>query len=133
MAVGAEDEVGVFAERHVGALAVDLGGRGDEHQLLLLVRVLEHDLGAVDVGLDRVHRLLDDQLDADRRGQVEDDVAAVDHLGEQRLVGHRVDGVGEAGRALQMRDVVDRAGRQVVEDQHLVAVVAAAARRGAIR
>ena len=91
-------------------------------QLLLLVRVLQHDLGAVHVGLDRVHRLLDDQLHADRRGQVEDDVAAVDHLGQQRFVGHRVDGVREAGVALQMADVVDRAGGQVVEHRHFVAV-----------
>ena len=60
-------------------------------QLLLLVRVLQHDLGAVHVGLDRVHRLLDDQLHADGGGKMEDDVAPVDHLGEQRLVGHRVD------------------------------------------
>jgi hypothetical protein len=36
-----------------------------------------------------VHRLLDDQLHAHRRGEVEDHVALVDHLGEQRLVGHR--------------------------------------------
>ena len=66
-------------------------------QLLLLVRVLQHDLGAMHVGLDRVHRLLDDQLHADSGGEMEDDVAAVDHLGEQRLVGHRVDDVREAG------------------------------------
>ena len=73
-------------EGHVGALAVHLGGRRDDDQLLLLVRVLEHDLGAVHVGLDRVDRLLDDQLHADGRGEVEHDVAVVDQLGEQRLV-----------------------------------------------
>jgi hypothetical protein len=45
--------------------------------------VFQHDLGAVHVGFDRVHRLLDDQLDADGRGEMKDDVAAVDELGEQ--------------------------------------------------
>ena len=45
-------------------------------ELLLLVRVLEDDLGAVHVGLDRVDRLLDDQLHADGGGEVNDDVAA---------------------------------------------------------
>ena len=69
-------------------------------QLLLLVRVPQDDLGAVDVGLDRVHRLLDDQLDADRGREVEDDVGAVDQLRDQRLVVDRVDRVLEARRRL---------------------------------
>ena len=84
--------------------------------------MLQHDLGAVDVRLERVHRLFDDQLDADGRGQMKDDVAAIDHLGQQRLVGHRVDDVRESRMVFQVRDVVDRAGREVVEDEHLVAV-----------
>ena len=70
--------------------------------------MLEHDLGAVHVGLDRVDGLLDDQLHADRGRQVEDDVAAVDELGQQRLVRDRVDGVVEPRLVLQVRDVVDR-------------------------
>ena len=102
-------------------------------ELLLLVRVLEHDLGAVHVGLDRVDRLLDDQLDADRGGEMEDHVAAIDQLREQRLVGDRVDEVLEAGPPFEMRDVVDRSGRQVVEDQHLVALRRAALRRDGTR
>ena len=82
----AQHEIGVLAERHVLALAVHLRRRRDDDELLLLVRVLQHDLGAVHVGLDRVHRLLDDQLHADGGGEVKDDVAAIDELGEQRLV-----------------------------------------------
>ena len=66
-------------------------------QLLLLVRVPQHDLGAVHVGLDRVHRLFDDLLHADRCGEMEDDVAAVDELGQERLVLDGVDRVAEAG------------------------------------
>ena len=121
-AVAPSTRLGAFAERHVGALAVDLGRRRDEDQLLLLVRVLQHDLGAMHVGFDRVHRLLDDQLHADGRGQMKDDVAAVDHLGEQRFVGHRVDRVREARCLFEMADVVDGTGGQVVEHRHLVAV-----------
>ena len=113
----------VLAKGHVSALAVDLRGRCDEDELLLLVRVLQDDFGAVHVGFDRVHRLLDDQLHADRRGKMEHDVAPVDHLGEQRLVRHRVDDVREPRARLEVRDVVDRAGREVVDDGHLVAEV----------
>jgi hypothetical protein len=61
--------------------------------------VLEHDLGAVHVGLDRVDRLLDDQLDADGGGEMKTTSAAVDELGEQRLVVDAVDEVFEARAA----------------------------------
>ncbi len=118
-----QDQIGVFTERHVLALAVDLGGRGDDDQLFLLVRVLQHDLGAVHVGLDGVDRLLDDQFDADRGGEMEHHVAAIDQLRQQRLVGHRVDEVFEPGPPFQMGDVVDRSGGQVVQDLHLVALI----------
>jgi hypothetical protein len=82
--------------------------------------VLQDDLGPVHVGLDRVHGLFDDQLHADRRGEVKHDIGAIDQLREQRFVGDAVDVVREAGPSLEMGDVVDRAGRQVVDDQHLV-------------
>ena len=52
----------------------------------------EHDLGAVDVGLDGVHRRLDDELDADRGREVEDHVARSMSSARTRLVHHRVDG-----------------------------------------
>src|SRR5262249_51411025 len=65
----------------------------------------------------------DDQLDADRGGEMEDDIAAIDQLGEQRLVVHRVDEVLEAGAPFQVRDIVDRSGREVVEDEDLVALL----------
>ena len=108
----AEHQLGAFAEGHVRALAVHLRRGGEHDQLLLLVRVLEHDLGAVHVRLDRVHRPFDDQLHADGGGQMEDDVAAVDPLGEQRLVVDGVDHVREAGALLRCEmfsmDPVDR-------------------------
>src|SRR5207344_3323268 len=74
-------------------------------------------------GLDGVDRLLDDQLDADRGGEVEHHVAVIDQLREQRLVGHRVDEVLEPGPPLQMGDVVDRSGGQVVEDLYLMSLI----------
>ena len=119
----AEDQIRGLAERHIRALAVDLGGGRDEDQLLLLVRVLEDDFGAVHVGFDRVHRLLDDQLHADGGREVKHDVAAIDQLREQRFVRDRVDRVGKTRAALEMGDVVDRSGRQVVEHDDLVPIV----------
>ena len=117
---GAQHQVGILAERHVDALAVHLGSRGDDHELLLLVRVLEHHFGAVHVGLNRVNGRFDDELDADGRGEVEHDVCAVDELGQHRLVGHAVDHVAEPRTILEVFDVLHRAGGQVVEHRHLV-------------
>src|SRR5688572_30229364 len=51
---------------------------------------------------------------------MKDHVAAVDHLGEQRFVGHRVDDIRKRWIAFEVRDVVDGAGRQVVEDEHFM-------------
>ena len=111
MAAGrAHHQIGVLAERHVGALAVDLRRRRDEDELLLLCGVPQDHLGAVHVGLDRVHGLLDDQLHAHRGRQVEDHVGAIDELGDDRVVEDGVDRVVEALALLEMGDVVDRSG-----------------------
>ncbi len=50
------------------------------------------------------------------------DIAAVDELGEKRLVVHRVDEVLEAGPALEVRDVINGSCREIVEDEHVIAV-----------
>ena len=117
----AKHQVGVFAKRHLEALAVHLGRRRDEHQLLFLIRDFENDLGPMDVRLDRVDWLLDDELHTDGRGQVHDDVAPIDQLREHGFVGDRVDRVMETRIALQVDDVLHRSGRQVVEDEDFVA------------
>ena len=117
---GAEHDIGALAERHVGALAVHLGCGGDEDQFLLLVCVLQHDLRAVHVRLNCVDGLFDDELHADRGGEMEHHVAAVDHFGEQRLARDRIDDVREPLFAFQVDDVLDRTGRQVVEHEHVV-------------
>jgi hypothetical protein len=61
---GAHHQVAALAERDVQALAVHLRGGGDEHPPPLLGRQLQQQLGALDVGLDRPHRALHDELDA---------------------------------------------------------------------
>ena len=79
--------------------------------------------GAGFIGSHLAEALLDDQLDADGGGEMKHDVAAIDQLREQRLVVHGVDEILEARPALQMADVVDRSGGQVVEDQHVVSLL----------
>ena len=124
MLVGrAHHQVRVLAEREVGALAVDLRRRRDHHQPLLLAGLAQHDLGAVDVGLDRGHRLLDDLADPDRGREVEHHIGAIHEFGDERLVAHRADGVAEPRLPLEVRDVGHRAGREVVD--HLDVVTSA--------
>jgi hypothetical protein len=90
-------------------VAVHLGGRGDQNTLAEPVAVVEHHLGALEVDDERVHRLLDDQPDADRRRQVVDDVALVDELVDDGRVEHGVDHEMEPRVGLQVRDVFQRA------------------------
>jgi len=107
-------------KRELLALAVALRGAGDEHRALLFVRELEHQLGELDVGLDRAHRAFDDELDADRRRQVVDDIRLVDELGHERPVGTGLDDVVEARIRLEVANVEDGSGTQVVDDRDLV-------------
>src|SRR5262245_3487661 len=82
---------------------------------------MEHDLGAANVGLDRPDGAFDDQLDADRRGQVIDRVAQIDQFGHQVLVRHRIRIVMEVRQPLDPLYVLHRAGRKVVNDVNFVA------------
>ena len=68
----------------------------------------------------RVHRLLDDQPNADCGRQVVDDVALVDELADDRRRQHRVDDEVEAGPVAQLLDVAMSSGREVVEDVDLL-------------
>ncbi len=51
---------------------------------------------------------------------MKDGIGAVDHFGDEMVVEDGVDCVVEAGPALEMGDVVDRPGGQIVQDEHLV-------------
>ena len=59
----------------LGAFAVHFGRTGDESRAAIAVGGFEDDFGAMDGGADGSHRLIDDQLHADRGGQMKDGVA----------------------------------------------------------
>ena len=75
----------------------------------------------VHVRLDRVHRALDDQLDAHRGSQVKHRIGLIDQLLEERQIQHRVDDALERVELPQVRDVSKRPGRQVVDDGDSIA------------
>ena len=99
----------------------------------MAARVAEHDLGALDVRLDRARRLLEDQPDADGGREVVDPVALLDGVLDERLVGDRVDDDPEAPLLLEVRDVLDAARREVVDHDDASGPARSGARRGAIR
>jgi hypothetical protein len=102
-------------------VAVDLGGRGDQHPLPELRAVLEHVLGALDVREQRVAGLLDDQLDADDSREVVDDIALVHELADDGRGEHGLDDEVEVLPLGELGDVLFRSGRDVVENPHLAA------------
>ena len=107
----------------LATVSVHLGRGGDEHALVESVAVVEHRLGALDVRHQGVHRLLDDETHSDRRSEVEDDVATMHELVDDRRLQDRVDDQVKVPALAQMRDVPLRPGRQVVEDEHFPAVL----------
>src|SRR6185369_1640044 len=60
------------------------------------------------------------QLHADRGGEMEDDVAALDQLFDHVAVAHGARGPVETGIAGDPREVVERSGGQVVDDEDFV-------------
>ena len=68
-----------------------------------------------------LHGLLDDQLHADRRSQMVDDVAFAGQPVQHHLVCDRLDGEAKAGIAGQVLDVGKRPCRQVIDHRHRVA------------
>ena len=114
-------------------IAVDLGGGGDQDALAEAVAVLEHDLGAAKVRDERLHGLLDDQPHPDRCGEVIDDVAAVDELVDHGRLEDAVDDQVKAVAVAEVLDVLQRAGREVVEHPDVPAVVEQRFRRDGSR
>ena len=82
---------------------------------------MEHDLRAADVGLDCVDGLLHDEPDANGRGEMEHAVGAIHQLGHQRLVHDGVDAIVEPLVRAAAVEVLDGAGRQVVDHRHRIA------------
>jgi hypothetical protein len=85
------------------------------------VAVLEDDLGALDVGDQRAHGLLDDQAHAHGRRQVDDDVALVHELVHDRGREDGIDHEVEVPPFAELGDVGRVGGREVVEAEDLVA------------
>ena len=83
----------------------------------------QHDFGGVYVGLNGSDRAFDDQLHAHGGGQMHHHVGAIDRLGGEALVHYGIDRVGKALAAFEVLDVFNRAGREIVEDLHVVAIV----------
>src|SRR4051794_23398550 len=106
----------------LAAVAVYLGGRSDEHALAEAIAVLQHVLRPLDVRDECVHRLLDDQPYADGGCEVEDDVAAMHELVDDRRLQHGVDDQMEVAALAEMRDVPLGARREIVECEDLPAV-----------
>ncbi len=77
----------MLVERHLAALAVDFGRAGQQNAAVVTQRRLEHLFGAHDVGFDRAPGVLDDELHADRRRQMHDDVGFRRHLLEHHFAG----------------------------------------------
>jgi hypothetical protein len=88
----AVDAAVVFGKRpFLAVVAVDLGARRHEDALAELAAIAEHGLGPLDVRNHGVHGLLDNETNADRCGQVIDDVALVHDLTDDRRREHGVD------------------------------------------
>ncbi len=86
---GPNDAVGVLLQRGAVVLAEDLRRRGDHDRRAAGRRTFQHQLGGVDVRLNRLQGTLHDALDADRGGQVIDHVRLASELSHQGGVQHR--------------------------------------------
>src|SRR5713226_8360070 len=120
---GAEHKVGIFVERNVGVLAVDFRGGGGENELLFLAGGFEDQLRAVYVGLDGLDGAFDDEFDADGGGKMDDDIGIINEFGEQLAILDVVQVILHAFGRLEMADVFDAAGGEVVEQSDAVAAV----------
>ena len=110
------DATGIFLERlHHAVVAVHLGCRREQHALAEAVRVLEDDVRPPHVRAEGAHRLLDDEPNSYRGREVVDDIAPVNELVDHGRRQDRVDDEVEIGALAKVRDILERAGRQVIE------------------
>ena len=120
---GAVAAVVVLGEGQLVVLAVDFARGGDQHLLAVPAGQLEQGLGALDVRLHGGDRLLDDELHAHRRRQVEDHVGLLDEPFHHEGIEDAVDGESETRVVRKMRDVFEPAGGQVVDYVDLMPLV----------
>src|SRR5215216_2745108 len=98
-------QIVIFLERNRGALPVNFGGARDQHTLSITRTKSEDDIGAAKNSLDRAHRTLHDQLDADGTGHVVDTIGLADELFHQPFIKDRVDDQAKSLGIFQMCDV----------------------------
>ena len=117
----AQDPVGVLGEAIGVVLAVDLRGRGEEQPAIEPVGRLRDQLRCTDAAAQCFDRTFDDQLHADRGGEVKAGVGLLHALVDESFIAHRpLDELGLAGGESRL-DVGDVAGAEVVDNQHTVA------------
>ena len=107
---GAHQAVIVFNERHFDTLAVHLGSGGNEHLASVAVGGGQDGFRAHDVGGDGAYRVLDDQLHADRGGEVDNDIGlagqTVQHLAVHDVFAHEL----VVGQRAQVLDILQPPG-----------------------
>ena len=69
------------------------------------------------------HRAFDDQLDADRRSQVENDVGLIHKLRQQLPVFERLKKIVHPVILFEVADIFHTAGRKIVHKQDFVATL----------
>ena len=74
----------------------------------------------MDVGFDGVDGLINDELDADRGGEMEDDIALFNQQVHRAGISHGVADELKVRVVLNGCDVVDGAGAEVIDDGDLV-------------
>src|SRR5208337_3605613 len=119
----AKNEVGVLMERHLGVLAVDLGGRGNQKELLFLAGSFEDELRAVDIGFDGTDGAFHNEFHADSSSQVNDDVGIIDKFGEELAVLDAVEVVLQVVGTLEVPDILHAAGGKIVQQHDAFALL----------
>ena len=85
------------------------------------MRRTDHDLRTADVRGERAERLVDNELDADRGGKMDDDVAAVRELVDLQVVEDRADDQLTTRVIDDVAQIRCIAGGKVVEDDDVLA------------
>src|SRR5690606_31951948 len=110
----------LLAEGDRGTFTVNLGSARDEHAFAVAGAILQHDVGAVEDGLDRLDRLLHDQAYAYGARHVEHTVRITDQLFHESIVENRIDDETETLVPLEVFHVRVTSGREIVNDRDLV-------------
>src|SRR5258707_3031846 len=118
----AHDAVVILAEPGLGALAVDLAGRGGEEDRAVARRGVDDVLRAVNVGAQALEGAVADDERAHRCRQVIDLLASSGELADQVLVEDRALNQAEIAVIGDRAQIAQPPGAQVIQPGHLIAV-----------